>query len=199
MTDKETRVADTQYDRPLATASTNELVPLREQLAALAHEQWSGWMRYLFSRCSTAHETGGPGFSISGVGYHIPSEWAARWKRQIDTPYADLSDAEKDSDRKEADRVLAITESRLTALTAAHARELDEAVNEVWEDVVRAAQQVSRVIDERDELRAALAVALGFVTHKADCNLSQSALAYHQSHTCTCGAAAVLSQKGPIT
>jgi hypothetical protein len=29
------------------------------------------------------------------------------WQRQVGTPYADLSEAEKESDRKEADRVLA--------------------------------------------------------------------------------------------
>lgn len=68
----------------------------REALAALAHEQWSGWMRYLFSRCVWDR-----------CALLIPAEWEARWKRQMDTPYADLSEAEKESDRAEADRVLA--------------------------------------------------------------------------------------------
>lgn len=69
---------------------------LREQLAALAHEQWSGWMRYLFGKCTY------PGPS----GVRMPSEWAERWMRQMNTPYAELSEAEKESDRLEADRVL---------------------------------------------------------------------------------------------
>src|SRR5258706_14489467 len=60
---------------------------LREALAAYAHEAWSGWMQYLFSKCSPLHE--GP--------LRIPDEWAARWKQQIDTPYAALSEAEKES------------------------------------------------------------------------------------------------------
>ncbi len=34
-----------------------------------------------------------------------------RWLRQMDTPYAELSEIEKESDRKEADRVLAVMRS----------------------------------------------------------------------------------------
>lgn len=30
---------------------------LREQLAALAHEQWSGWMRYMFSCAASSTPT----------------------------------------------------------------------------------------------------------------------------------------------
>lgn len=73
-----------------------KLAALREVLAALAHEQWSGWMRYLFSRCQPFRD-----------GYEIPHEWASRWERQMDTPYAELREDEKESDRKEADRVIA--------------------------------------------------------------------------------------------
>lgn len=67
---------------------------LREQLAALAHEQWTGWMQHLYSRCLVYR-------TIS------QDDWD-RWARQMATPYANLSEAEKDSDRKEADRVLAL-------------------------------------------------------------------------------------------
>lgn len=87
-------------------STRRELAPerggaLRERLAALAHEQWAGWMRYLFSRCE------GPMPTWESDGLLMPIEWVKRWERQMNTPYADLSEAEKDSDRKEADRVLA--------------------------------------------------------------------------------------------
>lgn len=75
---------------------------LREKLAALAHEQWSGWMKYLFSKCEIL-----PNGDLGELAV-IP-EWAVqRWKRQMETAYADLSEQEKNSDREEADRVLAL-------------------------------------------------------------------------------------------
>ncbi len=71
----------------------------REKLAALAHEQWSGWMQYLFSKCTYNHADGT---------YTIP-QWAVeRWSKQMETEYKDLSEDEKESDRAEADKVLVI-------------------------------------------------------------------------------------------
>ena len=70
---------------------------LREKLAELAHEQWSGWMKYLFAQME------------QGKYCLLMPGWAEeRWKRQMRTPYAELSEQEKESDRKEADRVLAL-------------------------------------------------------------------------------------------
>jgi len=75
----------------------------REELAALCHKQWSGWMQYLFSKCDENPETG----QVT-----IP-RWAFdRWSRQASTKYAGLSKQEKDSDRKEADRFIALIEGK---------------------------------------------------------------------------------------
>ena len=70
----------------------------REQIAKLAHDQWSGWMEYLF-RLSIQNNNG----SVT-----IPKSLVDRWKKQIDIPYHLLSDKEQDSDRKEADKFLKI-------------------------------------------------------------------------------------------
>jgi hypothetical protein len=70
---------------------------LIEALAAYAHEAWAGWMRHLFKRCWLREGTA-----------TIPSEWRERWERQTLMPYAELPDGEKESDRKEARRMLAI-------------------------------------------------------------------------------------------
>lgn len=75
---------------------------LREALAALAHEQWSGWMGYMF----------GKGIVTSSGSLRLPPELVQRWDRQMRTPYAELPEEEKESDRKEADRVLALIASR---------------------------------------------------------------------------------------
>ena len=68
----------------------------REILAELAHAQWSGWMEYLFSK-GVLNEDGT---------WTMPAWAVERWKRQTETPYADLSFDEKESDRKEADKFL---------------------------------------------------------------------------------------------
>lgn len=73
---------------------------MRELLAALAHRQWSGWMRYLFDQCDFNED-----FTVT-----IPASLAKRWLRQVNTAYNDLPENEKDADRKEADRVIAILE-----------------------------------------------------------------------------------------
>ncbi len=70
---------------------------LRERLAALCHEQWSGWMDWMLPRISGPERM----------------EWLARWYRQKGTPYELLSDEEKASDRKEADRILAVVQGGL--------------------------------------------------------------------------------------
>jgi hypothetical protein len=49
--------------------------------------------------------------------FHSP-ENIARWKRQIDTPYAQLSDEEKESNREWARKVLAIVEDAITHFNA---------------------------------------------------------------------------------
>lgn len=77
---------------------------LREQLAEYAHDAWSGWMRYLFEK-ATENDDG----TVT-----IPAWAVERWKRQITTPYADLPENEKESDRLEADKILAIPRLMLT-------------------------------------------------------------------------------------
>jgi len=82
---------------------------VRERLAELCHEQWSGWMEYLFSKCVENKKT----TEIAGNTYDytsltIPSWAVERWGRQMKTPYKDLSEEEKESDRKEADKILAL-------------------------------------------------------------------------------------------
>lgn len=70
----------------------------REELAELCHSQWAGWMSYLFSKS----------YSSSDGTVIIPKEYVDRWKRQTDTAYSDLPKEEQDSDRKEADKFLAL-------------------------------------------------------------------------------------------
>ena len=67
-----------------------DLDALVEALAAVEHERWSGWERYRES-CTASH--------LAHGGDEAPE---TRWRRQRSTPYADLSEKEKESDRVEA-------------------------------------------------------------------------------------------------
>lgn len=67
---------------------------IMEKLAAKEHERWSDWQRY-------CHKCGhhNPDGSIT-----LDAGTVARWERQINTPYEDLSEAEKESDREQVRR-----------------------------------------------------------------------------------------------
>ncbi len=52
---------------------------LLEKLAALEHDQWAHWVRYML--------------------HNLTPRNIERWLRQISLPYADLTEAEKESDR----------------------------------------------------------------------------------------------------
>lgn len=71
---------------------------LRERLADQAHRSWSDWMAYLFGKCR-----------VDEHGYHIiPPGLVERWRRQMATDYADLTELEQRSDLDEANKYLAI-------------------------------------------------------------------------------------------
>jgi hypothetical protein len=75
-----------------------DAVGLVETLAAFEHERWSHWQRYLHSKCQPADD----GSLV------IPAEFVSRWEQQMSTPYAALSDDEKESDREQVRHVLPV-------------------------------------------------------------------------------------------
>lgn len=80
-----------------------ERPPLREVLAELAHKTWADWMLYQFQK------GGYCGLDTEGkreVIWIMPAWAVERWRRQMQTPYEKLSEEEKESDRKEADKIL---------------------------------------------------------------------------------------------
>lgn len=83
------------YDVPRhGKAGGDVSADLIEQLAAIEHERWASWQSYLHGKCERTPDGG----------LAIPAALVERWERQIATPYADLSDAEKASDREQVMR-----------------------------------------------------------------------------------------------
>jgi hypothetical protein len=78
---------------------------LIEQLADAEHASWSRWMSYLFEKCNKYEDEEGRKCLL------IPTELEKHWQRQIDTPYAELSEREKQSDREEVAHILPIIAS----------------------------------------------------------------------------------------
>jgi hypothetical protein len=75
-----------------------------EELASIEHERWAHWQQYL-------HEKGvrQPDGSLI-----LPAELVRRWDTQIATPYADLIETEKQSDREQVQRYLPLILSELS-------------------------------------------------------------------------------------
>ena len=69
---------------------------LLEQCASIEHARWAKWQAYMHSKC-TKNDDG----SLT-----IPAELVARWQKQIDTHYDELSEEEKDSDREQVQAYL---------------------------------------------------------------------------------------------
>lgn len=67
-----------------------------ERLAAIEHERWAYWQRYVHDQCVRRED----GSLV------IPAELAKRWGGQIDTPYTELTEEEKESDREQVQRYL---------------------------------------------------------------------------------------------
>jgi hypothetical protein len=67
------------------------LSALTEELAALDHERWSHWQRYMH----------GKGQRQSDGSLILPADLVSRWERQMSTGYVELSDEEKESDREQ--------------------------------------------------------------------------------------------------
>ncbi len=78
-----------------------------DRLAAIEHERWAHWQQYM-------HDQGKRTEDGSLV---IPAALVARWSEQIATPYADLSEAEQESDREQVRRYLPAVVDQLTRAT----------------------------------------------------------------------------------
>ena len=72
---------------------------LFEQLADIEHQRWSDWQKYMMLSCFKEKGVIGDNMVLE-----IPKEQWDNWCKQINTPYKDLSEKEKDSDRDQVMR-----------------------------------------------------------------------------------------------
>ena len=72
------------------------LSELLETLASLEHERWSHWQRYMHNKCAPQQD----GSLV------VPAKLVKRWERLMATPYRELSEQEKESDREQVRRYI---------------------------------------------------------------------------------------------
>ena len=77
---------------------------LVERMAAFAHRQWSGWASWMLDKWGERHDSG--------------ETFQERWRRQMATDYADLSEQERDSDRTETHGMLNVVRAALAEAEA---------------------------------------------------------------------------------
>lgn len=75
-----------------------KLEGLTERLAAIEHERWSHWQRYLHGKCIRQHD----GSLL------LPAELVSRWEKQMSTAYTELDENEKESDREQVRKYLPV-------------------------------------------------------------------------------------------
>ena len=73
---------------------------LFEELADIEHTRWCGWQKYLHSLL-TKEVRGENGKEFETGNMIMSKKSFDHWERQIKTPYCDLSEKEKDSDREQ--------------------------------------------------------------------------------------------------
>ena len=73
----------------------NDLI---DELAAVEHARWAHWQRYVHDQ----------GERLPDGRIVLPTNLVERWERQIQTPYQELTEREKQSDRDQVRKVLPV-------------------------------------------------------------------------------------------
>jgi hypothetical protein len=71
---------------------------LLERLAAIEHDRWSHWQRYVHAK----------GQRQADGSIRLPPDLVQHWEKQLATAYEQLTEEEKDSDREQVRRYLPV-------------------------------------------------------------------------------------------
>lgn len=85
----------TKHDRIRKILESSEVI---DRLASIEHDRWAHWQRYVHAHCQRSED----GSLV------IPPDLVARWERQAETPFVDLSEDERESDRQQVREYLPV-------------------------------------------------------------------------------------------
>ncbi|MET4257382.1 hypothetical protein ABIC09_002318 [Bradyrhizobium sp. S3.12.5] len=77
---------------------------LLERLAYIEHDRWAHWQRYMHAKAQ----------KLPNGALVVPPELVAQWERQLMTPYDQLSEKEKESDREQVRKYLPVIAEALS-------------------------------------------------------------------------------------
>lgn len=115
---------------------------LIEKFAAIEHERWADWQKWMHSLMTDAIVDGKAVFTI-------PVKNVVRWQAQICTPYSKLSEREKQADRDQVGRYLPLIHAYADRKVAAKTK---------WLDIARKANEV-RIVELEGKLATVKAFA----------------------------------------
>jgi hypothetical protein len=109
-----------------------------EKFADAQHEIWSHWMKYLFTK----------GWDQPDGTFKISRREVERWRRQMETPYSELSDSEQISDKdvvKEhmQDCIIALVEKSVSASLDNLEEEFVLIEKDSWEEIQETLEVIS--------------------------------------------------------
>jgi hypothetical protein len=113
------------------TPQNQENVELREKLAAIEHERWADWQKWMHQKVVYAYACYHCGDDASM--FRLPVEAMHRWNKQIETPYSELSELEKASDMEQVDRYWHLIEEYVEQEKQALLSSLVEIINNEYE------------------------------------------------------------------
>ena len=93
---------------------------LTEKCAEIEHTRWAKWQNYMHSHVYDSSQSINPHLKV------IPTELYNRWERQIATPYSELSEKEKESDKDQVQMYLPEVIQTIISLYEQELKEIPE-------------------------------------------------------------------------
>lgn len=104
--------------------------------ADLEHDRWARWQKYFFSHCQFKPQGEVGGMDDRYVYFALPKDLYEMWVRKIKTPYAELTEQEKESDRKETRNYLPLVSSAVSRALKEQREEMIKNIKNIsWEDM----------------------------------------------------------------
>ena len=130
--------------------------------ANIEHDRWARWQKHMFSKCD---------YEIEGekVFLTLPLGLFDRWNRQIETRYSDLSESEKESDRKETRTYIPLVQQAITTAVTKREKELAEKVKNMRCDERELkvyGKEYASTYDEKNLVNAAIQEVLSIIEGK---------------------------------